>query len=97
MKVGVFDMGGAGWTGGVTYLRNLGHAVRTTIPEQLNLFLIRQTVPSQGKEDPVSDYFDGVVEVTPFGGTRHSHPRSAQYGRAREKQIPISSWKGISS
>ncbi len=71
MKVGVFDMGGAGWTGGVTYLRNLGHAVRTTIPEQLNLFLIRKNAPIREKEDPVSDYFDGVVEVTPFGGASH--------------------------
>ena len=72
MKIGVFDMGGAGWTGGITYLRNLGFAVKSTIPGQLNLFLIRKTVPSQGKEDPVSDYFDGIVEVTPFGGARHS-------------------------
>ena len=41
MKVGVFDMGGAGWTGGLTYLRNLAQAVKTTIPEQLSLVLVQ--------------------------------------------------------
>jgi glycosyltransferase involved in cell wall biosynthesis len=70
MKVGVFDMGGAGWTGGVTYLRNLGHAVRTIIPDEMSLFLVRKA--GQSEADWVSNYFDGVVEVTPFGGTRRS-------------------------
>ncbi len=72
MKVGVFDMGGSGWTGGLTYLRNLGHAVRTTIPEQLSLFLIRAVSPAQGQEDFVSEYFNGVIEVSPFGGSTYS-------------------------
>jgi glycosyltransferase involved in cell wall biosynthesis len=72
MKVGVFDMGGTGWTGGVTYLRNLGHAVRTTIPDELSLFLIRKTAAGQGGADRVADYFDGVVEVRPFGGAGRS-------------------------
>jgi len=69
MKVGVFDMGGSSWTGGITYLRNLGHAVKTTIPEQLSLFLVRQVEPGRRKEDWVSNYFDGVIEVEPFGGS----------------------------
>jgi glycosyltransferase involved in cell wall biosynthesis len=72
MKVGVFDMGGAGWTGGLTYLRNLGHAVRTTIPEQLSLFLIRAVSHGERQKDFVSEYFNGVIEVTPFGGSSYS-------------------------
>ena len=63
-------MGGSGWTGGITYLRNLGHAVKTTIPEQLSLFLIRTTEFDRKEADWVSDYFDGVIEVAPFGGPR---------------------------
>jgi glycosyltransferase involved in cell wall biosynthesis len=69
MKVGVFDMGGSGWTGGITYLRNLGYAVKTTIPEQLSLFLVRKVEPNRSQEDWVSAYFDGVIEVAPFGGS----------------------------
>jgi len=72
MKVGVFDMGGAGWTGGLTYLRNLGHAVRTAIPEELSLYLVRAASSEPPREDFVSAYFDGVVEVCPFGGSRYS-------------------------
>jgi glycosyltransferase involved in cell wall biosynthesis len=70
MKVGVFDMGGSGWTGGITYLRNLGYAVKTTIPEQLNLFLVRKLEAGQQETDWVSDYFDGTIQVVPFGGSR---------------------------
>jgi glycosyltransferase involved in cell wall biosynthesis len=70
MKVGVFDMGGSAWTGGITYLRNLGHAVKTTIPEQLSLFLVRKAEAGRREQDWVSDYIDGVIEVEPFGGSR---------------------------
>lgn len=70
MKAGVFDMGGSGWTGGITYLRNLGYAVKKSIPEQLGLFLVRNIDISRGEQDWVSDYFDGVIEVAPFGGSR---------------------------
>jgi glycosyltransferase involved in cell wall biosynthesis len=70
MNAGVFDMGGSGWTGGITYLRNLGYAVKKTIPEQLSLFLVRNIDISRGEQDWVSDYFDGVIEVAPFGGSR---------------------------
>ena len=70
MKAGVFDMGGSGWTGGITYLRNLGYAVKTTVPERLNLFLVQKLEPGQKEEDWVSSYFDGTIEVIPFGGSR---------------------------
>jgi glycosyltransferase involved in cell wall biosynthesis len=68
MKVGVFEMGGSGWTGGLTYLRNLGHAVRANIPEQLNLYLVHKRGDTPVSSTQVSAYFDGVVEVSPFGG-----------------------------
>jgi glycosyltransferase involved in cell wall biosynthesis len=71
MKVGVFDMGGAAWTGGITYLRNLGYAVKTSIPDQLSLFLVRKIEPGKKQEDWVSDYFQGVIEVEPFGGSQN--------------------------
>lgn len=70
MKVGVFDMGGSSWTGGITYLRNLGYAVKAAVPEQLNLFLIRKLQANEGEQDWVSSYFDGVIKVAPVGGAR---------------------------
>jgi glycosyltransferase involved in cell wall biosynthesis len=72
MKVGVFEMGGSGWTGGLTYLRNLGHAVRTNIPEQLNLYLVHKRGNTPVSSAHVSAHFDGVVEVSPFGGSPYS-------------------------
>jgi glycosyltransferase involved in cell wall biosynthesis len=62
-------MGGSDWTGGLTYLRNLGHAVRTNIPEQLNLYLIHKRGATPVSSADVSAHFDGVVEVSPFGGS----------------------------
>jgi glycosyltransferase involved in cell wall biosynthesis len=72
MKVGIFEMGGAGWTGGLTYLRNLGHAVREKIPDQLNLYLIHKLTDPPLSEQHVTTYFDGVVDVQPFGGSNFS-------------------------
>ena len=68
MKVGVFDMGGAGWTGGLTYLRNLAQAVKTTIPEQLSLVLVRKGGSGSKGQDWATSYFDDIIEVEPFGG-----------------------------
>jgi glycosyltransferase involved in cell wall biosynthesis len=68
MNVGVFDMGGAGWTGGLTYLRNLAHAVKTTIPEQLTLVLVRKPSTGPKQEDWVSSFFDDTLELEAFGG-----------------------------
>ena len=68
MKVGVFDMGGAGWTGGLTYLRNLAQAVKTTIPEQLSLVLVRKGGSGSKGQDWATSYFDDILEVEPFGG-----------------------------
>ena len=82
MKIGVFDMGGSGWTGGLTYLRNLGHAVKTTIPDELNLFLVRIAVAGRAEEDWVSNYFDGVIEVVPFGRSRYSPLKFIQQATA---------------
>jgi glycosyltransferase involved in cell wall biosynthesis len=80
MKVGVFEMGGSGWTGGLTYLRNLGHAVRTNIPEQLNLFLVHKRENKPVSAAHVSAYFDGVVEVSSFGGSQYSPAGLIQKG-----------------
>jgi glycosyltransferase involved in cell wall biosynthesis len=72
MKVGVFETGGPSWTGGLTYLRNLGHAVRANIPQQLNLYLVHKKGSTPVSSADVSAYFDGVVEVSPFGGSDYS-------------------------
>jgi glycosyltransferase involved in cell wall biosynthesis len=72
MKVGVFEMGGAGWTGGLTYLRNLGHSVRESIPDQLNLYLIHKHTDPPVSAEHISACFDGVIEVRPIGGTGRS-------------------------
>jgi hypothetical protein len=54
-------MGGAGWTGGLTYLRNLAQAVKTTIPEQLSLVLVRKGGSGSKGQDWVTSYFDDIL------------------------------------
>ena len=60
-------MGGAQWTGGVTYLQNLAIAIKTTFPDSIGLCLLQPSHADSSAIEAIKSKVDKVITVQERG------------------------------